>query len=45
MLTYDCAVRVDTIRSVDEDIVGCLVAQSIVCFGLGVCCWLVCLQE
>ena len=28
VLTYDCAVRVDTIRSVDDDvIVGCLVAS------------------
>ena len=27
VLTYDCAVRVDTIRSVDDVIVGCLVAK------------------
>ena len=29
MLTYDCAVRVDTIRSVDDVIVGCLVASRL----------------
>ena len=29
LLTYDCAARVDTIRTVDEVIVGCLVASRL----------------
>ena len=29
MLTYDCDVRVDTIRSVDDVIVGCLGASRL----------------
>ena len=29
VITYDCAVRVDTIRYVDDVIVGCLVARRL----------------